>query len=482
MANMNQNMNRVNGLGIRSDTAERPPTGHQGLWIGAVFFALSNQRPRGGGSSMTATLPAAPRRNSDLDLLRLFSLLLEANTMFDKPTMELGEMATSPKDVFPSGPPEQLGELRHDNQMTARAIAIECGIIDEADSAYTGNEFEFRMLNDTALESMIPRLQVLGRASQEDKAALVQKLKQLGNTIDMPDAIGEPNSGKTMSTFPMGPAGLEVAKEASSVVLHDDNFGSIITALEWGRAVQKCVRRFLRLQSAVNSIAAIATLIPLFVNAEAHQLSLAFLFLYMATAGVLACFTTPAVEEQHATTSLISSPSRYGSGRPIRKPLFAGAMLTYCMPLVSALVLVASPALRVGSGVSAATSAITLIPLRTVPSVPAASWIVFYILWLACISLYLWMQLHQIPHEARHRRKFFLFCTLLATIHFCLGVSAQSSILDGFTIFGPIIATVSVFLMSLMFANSGQEAGSSMGTAVLDPAQAASSAWGLCGM
>ncbi|KAI9148400.1 Calcium-transporting ATPase [Paramyrothecium foliicola] len=154
--------------------------------------------------------------------------------------MELGEMATSPKDVFPSGPPEQLGELRHDNQMTARAIAIECGIIDEADSAYTGNEFEFRMLNDTALESMIPRLQVLGRASQEDKAALVQKLKQLGNTIDMPDAIGEPNSGKTMSTFPMGPAGLEVAKEASSVVLHDDNFGSIITALEWGRAVQKC--------------------------------------------------------------------------------------------------------------------------------------------------------------------------------------------------------------------------------------------------
>lgn len=132
-----------------------------------------------------------------------------------------------------------------DNITTAKAIATECGIFTD------GLVMEgpvFRSLTDEQINNVLPRLQVLARSSPEDKRILVVKLKGLGNTVAVTgDGTNDAPALKAADVgFSMGTSGTEVAKEASSIVLMDDNFTSIITALKWGRAVNDAVQKFLQ--------------------------------------------------------------------------------------------------------------------------------------------------------------------------------------------------------------------------------------------
>jgi Ca2+-transporting ATPase len=132
-----------------------------------------------------------------------------------------------------------------DNRGTAKAIAEECGI-------YTDGVIlegpEFRKLSRTEMDRIIPKLQVLARSSPEDKRILVKRLKDLGEIVAV---TGDgTNDGPALRAanvgFSMGISGTEVAKEASSIILMDDNFSSIVKALEWGRAVNDSVKKFLQ--------------------------------------------------------------------------------------------------------------------------------------------------------------------------------------------------------------------------------------------
>jgi Ca2+-transporting ATPase len=132
-----------------------------------------------------------------------------------------------------------------DNKGTAQAIAKECGI-------YTDGIIlegpEFRKLSAVEMDRTIPRLQVLARSSPEDKRILVKRLKELGEVVAV---TGDgTNDGPALRAadvgFSMGISGTEVAKEASSIILMDDNFASIVKALEWGRAVNDSVKKFLQ--------------------------------------------------------------------------------------------------------------------------------------------------------------------------------------------------------------------------------------------
>lgn len=135
-----------------------------------------------------------------------------------------------------------------DNKGTAKAIAEECGI-------YTDGIIlegpEFRKLSKIEMDRTLPKLQVLARSSPEDKRILVKRLKELGNIVAV---TGDgTNDGPALRAadvgFSMGISGTEVAKEASSIILMDDNFSSIVRALEWGRAVNDSVRKFLQVSS-----------------------------------------------------------------------------------------------------------------------------------------------------------------------------------------------------------------------------------------
>lgn len=160
------------------------------------------------------------------------------------------------QDPVRPGVPEAVAKAKHagvvtrmvtgDNIITARAIATECGIYTEGGIVMEGPKF--RKLSDKEFDEILPKLQVLARSSPEDKRILVTRLKALGETVAVTgDGTNDAPALKAADVgFSMGISGTEVAKEASSIVLMDDNFASIITALKWGRAVNDAVQKFLQ--------------------------------------------------------------------------------------------------------------------------------------------------------------------------------------------------------------------------------------------
>lgn len=184
-----------------------------------------------------------------------------------------------------------------DNKLTAQAIAKECGILQPEGLVMEGPEF--RNLSRMQQESIIPRLQVLARSSPEDKRILVRRLKDLGETVAVTgDGTNDAPALKLADVgFSMGIAGTEVAKEASAIILMDDNFNSIVKALKWGRAVNDAVKRFLQFQLTVNITAVILTFVTAVSNEKESSVltavQLLWVNLIMDTLAALALATDP---------------------------------------------------------------------------------------------------------------------------------------------------------------------------------------------
>jgi Ca2+-transporting ATPase len=148
-----------------------------------------------------------------------------------------------------------------DNVMTAKAIAEDCGILVPGGVVMEGPTF--RKLSKRDMDAVIPKLCVLARSSPDDKRRLVKRLKELGETVAVTgDGTNDAPALKTADVgFSMGIAGTEVAKEASAIILMDDNFASIVKALLWGRAVNDAVKKFLQFQITVNITAVLLTFV-----------------------------------------------------------------------------------------------------------------------------------------------------------------------------------------------------------------------------
>jgi Ca2+-transporting ATPase len=133
-----------------------------------------------------------------------------------------------------------------DNLLTAKAIARECGILTEDGLVMDGRHF--RRLGVAGMNRIIPALQVLARSSPEDKKILVKALQALGEVVPVTgDGTNDAPALKMADVgFSMGLTGTEVAREASDIVIMDDNFSSIVKAVMWGRAVNDAVRKFLQ--------------------------------------------------------------------------------------------------------------------------------------------------------------------------------------------------------------------------------------------
>ena len=144
-----------------------------------------------------------------------------------------------------------------DNVMTASAIATECGIKTPGGLVLEGPKF--RQMSDEQMNEILPRLEVLARSSPQDKRILVERLKHQGETVAVTgDGTNDGPALKTADVgFSMGIAGTEVAKEASAIILMDDNFSSIVKAIMWGRSVNDAVAKFLQFQITVNITAVV---------------------------------------------------------------------------------------------------------------------------------------------------------------------------------------------------------------------------------
>ncbi|KAK1139596.1 plasma membrane calcium [Aspergillus melleus] len=195
----------------------------------------------------------------------------------------------------------QVKMVTGDNMATATAIASSCGIKTEDGIAMEGPKF--RQLSDEEMNEVIPQLQVLARSSPEDKRILVAQLKKLGETVAV---TGDgTNDGPALRTadvgFSMGIAGTEVAKEASSIILLDDNFKSIVTAIAWGRAVNDAVSKFLQFQITVNITAVVLTFVSSLYSSDnqsvLNAVQLLWVNLIMDTFAALALATDAPTEK-----------------------------------------------------------------------------------------------------------------------------------------------------------------------------------------
>ncbi|EME50165.1 hypothetical protein DOTSEDRAFT_68884 [Dothistroma septosporum NZE10] len=184
-----------------------------------------------------------------------------------------------------------------DNILTAKAIATECGIFTPGGVALEGPEF--RKMSKTEQKAIIPKLQVLARSSPDDKKTLVKRLKEMGETVAVTgDGTNDAPALKAADVgFAMNIAGTEVAKEASDIILMDDNFASIVKALMWGRAVNDAVRKFLQFQITVNITAVLLAFISAVSNENEESVltavQLLWINLIMDTMAALALATDP---------------------------------------------------------------------------------------------------------------------------------------------------------------------------------------------
>ena len=147
-----------------------------------------------------------------------------------------------------------------DNLSTAKFIAAQCGIL-EGGECIEGRAW--REMTDAQRAELVPRLDVMARAVPQDKLLLVEALKALGQTVAVTgDGTNDAPALRAAHVgCAMGIAGTEVAKEAGKMIILDDNFASIVTAIVWGRSVLENIRKFLCFQLTINLVAGLMTFI-----------------------------------------------------------------------------------------------------------------------------------------------------------------------------------------------------------------------------
>uniref|UniRef100_A0A7N5K9D3 Calcium-transporting ATPase n=1 Tax=Ailuropoda melanoleuca TaxID=9646 RepID=A0A7N5K9D3_AILME len=214
-----------------------------------------------------------------------------------------------------------------DNINTARAIATKCGIVTPGDDflCLEGKEFNRLIRNEKGeveqekLDKIWPKLRVLARSSPTDKHTLVKGIidSTVGEQRQVVAVTGDgTNDGPALKKadvgFAMGIAGTDVAKEASDIILTDDNFTSIVKAVMWGRNVYDSISKFLQFQLTVNVVAVIVAFTGACITQDSPLKAVQMLWVNL----IMDTFASLALATEPPTESLLKRRP-YGRNKPL---------------------------------------------------------------------------------------------------------------------------------------------------------------------
>ena len=186
-----------------------------------------------------------------------------------------------------------------DNKNTASALAFELGLLSNDDDIILTSD-ELAKMSDKDVKKILPRLKVVARSLPRDKSRLVNVARDLDLVVGMTgDGVNDaPALKKADVGFAMG-SGTEVAKEASNIVILDDNFMSIVNAILFGRTIFKSIRKFIIFQLSVNICAVMVSLVGPFIGIDQPVTVIQMLWINMVMdtlAGVAFAYEPPLIE------------------------------------------------------------------------------------------------------------------------------------------------------------------------------------------
>ncbi len=186
-----------------------------------------------------------------------------------------------------------------DNKQTAVAIAKEVGIVSSDDDVVLTSD-ELNSMSDLELKKIIPKLKVVARSLPQDKSRLIRITKQMNLVTGMTgDGVNDAPALKRADVgFAMG-SGSEVSKEASDIVILDNNFLSISKAILFGRTIFKSIRKFIIFQLTVNLCALSISIIGPFIGVDTPVTVIQMLWINMVMdtlAGLAFSFEPPLLE------------------------------------------------------------------------------------------------------------------------------------------------------------------------------------------
>jgi Ca2+-transporting ATPase len=182
-----------------------------------------------------------------------------------------------------------------DHKLTALAIAKETGVYDEGDLVLTGEELD--RLSDQEFEDSVEKISVYARVSPSHKLRIVDAWKKRGKVVAMTgDGVNDaPALKKADIGIAMGITGTDVSKEAADLVLADDNFATIVKAIELGRWIYENIKKYLAYLLQANFVEiAVITSVSLIIlpsmglhgNDALPLLAVQILYINLATDGL----------------------------------------------------------------------------------------------------------------------------------------------------------------------------------------------------
>lgn len=242
--------------------------------------AQQGQRVLGVSYRPVAELPDS-ENEEEMQLLESGQIFLGVIGMLDPPRAEVKEAVRKAKSagIRPI-------MITGDHPLTAQHIAHELGMSDKGDAFLTGNDLSHMSLAE--LEAQVEEVSVYARVSPEHKLNIVQALQDKGHITAMTgDGVNDaPALKKADIGVAMGITGTDVSKEAADMILLDDNFATIVTAIEEGRVIFDNIRKFIKYTLSSNTGEMIVMLVGPFLGMPLALLPLQILWINLVTDGL----------------------------------------------------------------------------------------------------------------------------------------------------------------------------------------------------